>query len=254
MIDTHSHLDMLDNIPEKIKRAKENNITHIINPGISLESTKKAQELSSEYDNVYFLSGIHPEELLEKSYEDILKDLKEVEKIAKDKKCLGIGEIGFEYHYKNLLDKKQKELFKKQIEIAEKLNKPIIIHSRDSFTDTYNILKNNTQKTLIHCFDYGLSEMEKFLELGFYISFTGMITFKNARKEIIECVKRIPENKLLIETDAPFLSPEPKRGEKNEPAFVKYILEKISEIKNIDIKHLENIVNKNTKDFFQNIY
>ncbi|MCF7906465.1 TatD family hydrolase [Patescibacteria group bacterium] len=254
MIDTHCHLDMLDNIPEKIKRAKENNITHIINPGISLESTKKAHKLSSEYDNVYFLSGIHPEELLEKSYEDILKDLKEIEEIAKDKKCLGIGEIGFEYHYENLLDKKQKELFKKQIEIAEKLNKPIIIHSRDSFTDTYNILKNNTQKTLIHCFDYGFSEMEKFLELGFYISFTGMITFKNARKEIIECVKRIPENKLLIETDAPFLSPEPKRGEKNEPAFVKYILEKISEIKNIDIKHLENIVNQNTKDFFQNIY
>jgi len=254
MIDTHCHLDMLDNIPEKIERAKENNITHIINPGISLESTKKAQELSSKYDNIYFLSGIHPEELSEKPYETILEDLKEIEEIAKDKKCLGIGEIGFEYHYENLLDKKQKELFEKQIEIAEKLNKPIIIHSRDSFSDTYNILKNNKQKTLIHCFDYGLSEMENFLELGFYISFTGMITFKNARKEIIECVKRIPENRLLIETDAPFLSPEPKRGEKNEPAFVKYVLEKISEIKRIDIKYLENIINQNTKDFFQGIY
>lgn len=254
MIDTHCHLDMLDDISEKIKRAKENNITHIINPGISLESTKKAQELSSLYDNVYFLSGIHPEELAEKSYENILEDLKRIEEIAKDKKCLGIGEIGFEYHYENLLKKKQKELFEKQIEIAEKLNKPIIIHSRDSFSDTYNVLKNNKQKTLIHCFDYGLSEMEKFLELDFYISFTGMITFKNVRKEIIECVLKIPENRLLIETDAPFLSPEPERGKKNEPAFVKYVLEKASEIKNIDIKYLENIVNKNTRDFFQDIY
>ncbi|MCF7795915.1 TatD family hydrolase [Patescibacteria group bacterium] len=253
MIDTHCHLDMLDDIPEKIKRAKENNVTHIINPGISLESTKKAQKLSCKYDNVYFLSGIHPEELSEKTYEDILEDLKEIKEIAKDKKCLGIGEIGFEYHYENLLDKKQKELFKKQIEIAENLNKPIIIHSRDNFTDTYNVLKNNKQKTLIHCFDYGLTEMEKFLELNFYISFTGMITFKNVRNEIVECVKRIPENRLLIETDAPFLAPEPKRGKKNEPAFVKYILEKISEIKNIDIKQLENIVNQNTKDFFRNI-
>ncbi len=254
MIDTHCHLDMLDNIPEKIKRAKENNITHIINPGISLESTKKIQELSSLYDNVYFLSGVHPEELTKKSYKDILKDLKEIEEIAKNKKCLGIGEIGFEYHYENLLDKKQKELFEKQIEIAERLNKPIIIHSRDSFSDTYNVLKNNKQKTLIHCFDYGLYEMEKFLELGFYISFTGMITFKNVRKEIIECVLKIPENRLLIETDAPFLSPEPKRGKINEPSFVKYILEKASEIKNIDIKHLEDIVNQNTRDFFQDIY
>ncbi len=254
MIDTHCHLDMLDNIPEKIKRAKENNITHIINPGISLESTKIAQELSFKYDNIYFLSGIHPEELSEKSYGNILEDLKEIEEIAKNKKCLAIGEIGLEYHYENLLDKKQKELFEKQIEIAERLDKSIVIHSRDSFFDTYNILKNNKQKTLIHCFDYGLCEMESFLELGFYISFTGMITFKNIRKEITDCVKRIPENRLLIETDAPFLSPEPKRGKKNEPAFVKYILEKISEIKNTDIKHLEGVINQNTKDFFQNIY
>jgi TatD DNase family protein len=245
---------MLDDIPEKIKRAKENNITHIINPGINLESTRKAQELSYKYDNVYFLSGIHPEELDDKSYIDILEDLKEIEEIAKDKKCLGIGEIGLDYHYESLLDKKQKELFKKQIEIAKKLNKPIAIHSRDSFSDTYDILKNNKQKTLIHCFDYGLSEMEKFLELDFYISFTGIITFKNTRKEIIECVKIIPENRLLIETDSPFLSPEPKRGKKNEPSFVKYTLEKISEIKKIDVKCLENIINKNTKDFFQGIY
>lgn len=254
MIDTHCHLDMLDNIPEKIKRAKENNVNKIINPGISLESSKKAQELSLKYDNIYFLSGIHPEELGEKTYENILKDLEEIEEIAKNKKCLGIGEIGFEYHYENLIDKKQKELFETQIEIAEKLNKPIIIHSRDSFSDTYNVLKNTKQKTLIHCFDYGLFEMEKFLELDFYISFTGIITFKNARKEIIECVKKIPENRLLIETDAPFLSPEPKRGNKNEPAFVKYVLEKVSKIKNIETKSLENIINKNTKDFFQGIY
>jgi TatD DNase family protein len=254
MIDTHCHLDILENIPEKIKRAKENNITHIINPGISLESTKNAQKLSSEYDNVYFLSGIHPEELDDKSYEDILEDLKEIEELAKDKKCLGIGEIGLDYHYESLLNKKQKELFEKQIKIAEKLNKPIIIHSRDSFFDTYNILKNTKQKTLIHCFDYGLSEMEKFLELDFYVSFTGMITFKNVRKELVECVKKIPENRLLIETDSPFLSPEPERGKKNEPAFVKYILKKISEIKNINEKDLENIINKNTENFFQGLY
>ncbi|NCC70042.1 TatD family deoxyribonuclease [bacterium] len=254
MIDTHCHLDMLDNIPEKIKKAKENNVNKIINPGISLESSKKAEKLSLKYDNIYFLSGIHPEELGEKTYENILKDLEEIEEIAKNKKCLGIGEIGFEYHYENLIDKKQKELFEAQIKIAEKLNKPIIIHSRDSFSDTYNVLKNTKQKTLIHCFDYGLKEMEAFLNLGFYISFTGMITFKNVRKEIIECVKKIPENKILIETDSPFLSPEPKRGNKNEPAFVKYVLEKVSEIKNIELKSLENIINKNTKDFFQGIY
>ncbi len=248
MIDLHAHLDDpklypdLDNI---IKRANESKVYYIISPSINLDSAKKIIEISKKFENVLSMIGIHPSDT--ESFKD--EDLNEIKKLINNEKIIGIGEIGLDYTYKT--DKKrQKEIFEKQLQLAEEYKLPAIIHIRNTFDEVFDILENYKIIPIWHSCTGNLKEVEKFLEIGGYLSFSGIITFKNAYK-LREVVKLVPLERIFLETDSPYLTPEPYRGKINEPAYVKFIYQKFAEIKNIEIEKLENIINENFKKLFR---
>lgn len=250
MIDTHSHLfdkRFKDDIDECIKRAKENNVSNIVLVGYDDISNHAVYNLSKKYKN-YFLEayGIHPCYVSENYMEEYEKFIK----FIKDKKFYAIGECGLDYYHDKTFINEQKEIFKRQIQLSINLSKPLIIHSRDALNDTYEILKEyNNLKGIMHSYSGSVEYAKKFIDLGFYISISGVVTFKNA-KNIIDVVKEIDINHLLIETDCPYLTPEPNRGKRNESSFVKYVLYKIAEIKQMDVKVVEDIITKNTYKIF----
>ena len=234
MIDTHAHLSIKDyeNIEEVIKNM-QNNI--IIVSGTNIDDCKEVIELTSKYKNVYGTIGIHPTEI-DSSYEETLNF---IEKNLNNKKIVGIGEIGLDYHYE--CDKLiQKEIFIKQIELANKYNKTMVIHSRDAIKDTYDILKqykNDNIKIDIHCYSSSLDMAKEFIKLNGMLGIGGVVTFKNS-KVLKEVVENIDLKYLLLETDSPYLSPEPLRGTKNEPYNIIYVAKKIAEIKNISLEEV----------------
>lgn len=239
MIDTHCHLETLNNIDEVVQKMGNNKM---ITAGTDLESNKKVLELIKKYPNVYGVIGYHPE------FADTTKeeDLEFLEKHINDEKIVGIGEIGLDYYYSKENKEKQTELFKKQIEIAKKYNKTIVIHSREALEDTYNILKEeniNSLKVVMHCYS-GSKEMAlRFKEFNMKFGIGGVVTFKNAAK-LKEVVKSLDLEDLLLETDTPYLTPEPYRGKTNEPYNIIYVAKEIAKIKEID----ENLVLKITTD------
>lgn len=285
MIDTHCHLDFeeyKDNLDDIILDCKKNNINKIINPGSSVKRSQVGFSNSQKYDCVYFACGSHPGEVCDEEnikklndnkdfkladplrpYEDIKNDINEVfTKLIEDKKCVAIGEIGLDYNFINYIlpnssevninkiKELQKELFILQLDMAKKYNKPVIIHNRDSKDDIYDILKKYNLKGVVHCFSEDKDYAKKILDLGFYISFTGNITFKNAKSYIIDAIKYIPENRLLCETDGPFLAPQEFRGQLNYPKYVKYVYDKVCEIKGLEFSKFEELVDKSVKDLF----
>jgi len=250
MIDTHSHLfedEFKDDIDECIQRCKDNNVNKIILVGFSKETNLKAQEYAKKYDIFYPTAGVHPEEC-DLDYKDKFIELEE---FIKNNKIYAIGECGLDYHWDKTYINEQKELLKLQCELAIKLDLPIIIHMRDATKDTYDILKEyKNLRGVMHCYSGSYEMAKEFIKLGFYISLGGPVTFKNA-KEAKLIAKEIPLEKLLIETDCPFLAPEPFRGKRNESSYVKYVCEKIAEIKEIDKKIVDEITTKNAKDLFK---
>ena len=250
MIDTHSHLfedEFKDDIDECIQRCKDNNVNKIILVGFSKETNLKAQEYAKKYDIFYPTAGVHPEEC-DLEYKDKFIELEE---FIKNNKIYAIGECGLDYHWDKTYINEQKELLKLQCELAIKLDLPIIIHMRDATKDTYDILKEyKNLRGVMHCYSGSYEMAKEFIKLGFYISLGGPVTFKNA-KEAKLIAKEIPLEKLLIETDCPFLAPEPFRGKRNESSYVKYVCEKIAEIKEIDKKIVDEITTKNAKDLFK---
>ena len=234
-IDTHCHLDDLDldkkPKEEIIKNAFDNNVSLIINVSTSLKDSIKVANTIKQHSKIYGAIGVHPtmiNDLNNKSYQ-ILEDLinKDVEG-----KIKAIGEFGLDYHWDYTKPSDQLIHFKKHLNLARKHNKTVIIHSRSAFEDTFKILKEYQDlRIIIHCFTYNNEQMNKFLSIGCYISFSGIITFKKKAEELQECVKNIPLNRLLCETDTPLLTPVPHRGKINEPAFVKYVYEKIEELR-----------------------
>ncbi len=250
MIDTHSHLfedEFKDDIDECIQRCKDNNVNKIILVGFSKETNLKAQEYAKKYDIFYPTAGVHPEEC-DLEYKDKFIELEE---FIKNNKIYAIGECGLDYHWDKTYINEQKELLKLQCELAIKLDLPIIIHMRDATKDTYDILKEyKNLRGVMHCYSGSYEMAKEFIKLGFYISLGGPVTFKNA-KEAKLIAKEIPLEKLLIETDCPFLAPEPFRGKRNESSYVKYVCEKIAEIKEIDKKTVDEITTKNAKDLFR---
>ena len=243
LIDTHCHLssDDYDNLDEIIK---EMNGLMIAN-GCGDASNKEVLELINKYQNVYGALGIHPEEI-----ESITKDsFKLIEDNINNKRIVAIGEIGLDYYWTKDNINKQKEIFEYQVRLAEKYNKPVIVHSRDSIQDTYDILKKYNVKGSIHCFSSSLEMANNFIKLGYKIGIGGTITFKNSKK-IQEIVKSIDLENILIETDSPYLSPEPFRGQKNKPSNVYYVAKKISEIKNIDLDTVLKITYENSVKMF----
>lgn len=240
MIDTHCHLEMYDNLSEIIDHMKDG---IMIAAGTDFLSSQKVLEFSCKYSNVYGTIGIHPEEVNHMQLNDLLW----IEKHLNDPKIVGIGEIGLDYHYGKENREKQIEIFKKQLLLAKKYRKTVVIHSRDAIEDTYNILKElkmEDTKIIIHCYSSSLEMAKKFLQFKVKFGIGGVITFKNAVK-LREVVENIDIQNLLLETDSPFLTPEPYRGERNEPYNIIYVAKKIAQIKGISLKEVLEMTRKN---------
>jgi len=226
MIDTHCHLSKkdYDNLEEVIKKMEKH---IIIISGIDDESNKEVIELCNKYDNIYGTLGIHPSEV-----DNITEEIFQfIEENLNNKKIVAVGEIGLDYYWVKDNKEKQKEIFIKQIEIAKKHNKPIVVHSRDAINDIYDILKDYNIKTVLHCFTSSIEMANKFIKLGVKLGIGGVVTFSNA-KTLKEVVKEIDLKHLLLETDSPYLSPD--RGKKNEPYNVIKVADQIARIKGIN--------------------
>ena len=246
LIDTHCHLffDYYDDIDEVIMRAKSEGIGMIIVNGIDRKSNEEVLNLVKKYDIVYGALGIQPQEVNNCNDNDILF----IDKHINDDKIIAIGEIGLDYHYE--CDRElQKKYFIKQLELANKYNKPVIIHSRDCINETYNILKEYNVKGIMHCYSGSVEMARKFNQIGFLIGIGGIATFKNAVK-VIEVIKNIDLEYIVLETDSPYLSPEPYRGSRNEPKNIKIIMEKICNIRGIEYNELSRIVQFNVVRLF----
>lgn len=245
LIDSHAHLDdeKFDNDREEIiSKIKDAGIKNFITAGYSLGSSKKAVELAEKYDFIYATCGISPNDIPQDE-EKMWKQISEIEKMMKKQKnkVVAIGEIGLDYYWEK--DEKMRELqrkaFIKQIELANKLKLPIVIHTREAIMDTLEILKQNLvdKKGVFHCCPQNRELIKEGLKLGFYISFAGPITFKSS-KNAEEMINLVPDNRILIETDSPYLAPEPVRGTRNDCRNVKYIAEKIAKAKNISLEEV----------------
>ncbi len=246
-IDTHCHLskDDYSDIDIVINAARENEVKFLIICGCDKEGIKEAIELADKYNNILLSIGYHPSEASEVS--DI--DLEELEQLLKNnKKVVAVGEIGLDYHWDKENKEAQKTLFKKQIEIAKRLNLPVVIHSRDAFQDTYDILKEAKHRGVIHCFSGNLENAKMYIGIGFYLGIGGVVTFKNTNLK--ETLKEIPIDRIILETDSPYLAPTPHRGEQNEPKYIPLIADEVGKIYKISIDNLQEIIKKNTEKIF----
>ena len=251
IIDTHCHLDDTrydDDINSVIKNALDNKVDKIIIPGADINDLPKAAKIANSYENIYFAAGVHPYEI--DGYDESV-----IRKFAKDPKCVAIGECGLDYfrlpddnvdEYKS----KQKDIFISQIKLAIELNLPLIIHIRDANEDSLKILKEYEDKLVggvLHCFNASPILLE--LSSKFYYGIGGVLTFKNAKK-LVEILPKIPLNRLLIETDAPYLTPEPHRGKRNEPAFTTFVADKMSDILGMSRDEIEGLTTQNAIRLF----
>jgi len=231
--------------------AHESGIKRIINVGADVKSIHTSLDLAKKYDFIFNACGIHPHDA--KTYDDDVEN--QLRQIAKDPKTVAIGEIGLDYYYDNSPRDIQKKVYARQIKLAGELGYPIIIHDRDAHMDCLDILKAEKtpeMKGVFHCYS-GSSEMVKaIVKMGFYISFTGVITFKNARKTI-EAAAAVPIDRLLVETDCPYMSPEPMRGRRNIPDYVRFTAEKLAFIHNVEFYEMCRILWKNTHELFDRL-
>ena len=244
--DTHCHIykEYYENIEEVIKNANENKVNRFINNGCDTLSNKEVIALAKEHKNMYAAVGLHPEYV--DNFKDI--DIKEVIKSLNNPKVIAIGEIGLDYHYTKENKEKQKELLETQLKIAESHNLPVIIHSREATEDTINILKKYKTTGVIHSFSGSLETAKIYIKMGYLLGINGVITFKNSKLK--EVVKNIPLDNIILETDSPYLTPEPYRGKKNEPARILEIAKFICELKGITLEELATITNNNIKRIF----
>lgn len=251
LIDTHCHLDMEafeGDVDAALSRAADANIAYIINIGSDRAGNIKGLEISRKYPNVYSSVGIHPHDA--KTFDEALHD--ELRRWIKEPKVVAVGEIGLDYHYMHSSKEAQIEAFKKQLTLARDSDLPVIIHSREAEDDTMKILRQETSgmSGVLHCFSGDMKTAEEAMELGFYISIAGPVTFKKA-DGLREVAKNIPDERLLIETDAPYLSPEPMRGKRNEPAFLKYTAEAVAKIRGVTLEDLARITTLNANRLFR---
>lgn len=247
-IDTHCHLNFeafSKDYDQVIERAMNAGVKKMILPGSNFKTSKKATEIAKKYPNIYAAVGLHAIHVKD---EDFILDF---EKLARDKNVVAIGETGMDYYYDRTTSDVQKELLEKHIKLAKMVNKPLIIHCRDAYEDLLAVLiaDKNLPKCVMHCYLGNWDYAQVLLEMGFYFSFTGIITFTKDR-ELLNAIKNIPLDRIMIETDSPWLTPEPHRGKQNEPAFVVEVAHKIAEIKNISLEEVEAITTQNAENFF----
>ena len=250
MIDTHTHINCIDDfsIDEILKNASDNGVEKLIVPSAYASDIDIVAELASKYENVYGLLGVHPSEV--KDWTDDLID--KIKECAKSPKIVGIGEIGLDYYWDKSFNDLQKEVFIKQINLANELNFPISVHDREAHKDSFDILTefNKNSIVIMHCFSGSVEFMHECVKQGWYIAIGGVVTFKNAIK-MKEVAKEVPLNKLLIETDAPYLTPVPYRGKTNQPGYVKYVAEEIANLRNTSFEEINEQTTKNAKLVFK---
>lgn len=249
--DSHTHLtdEQYNGMQDEIvENAKKNNVMYMTDIGYNEETSRGAYENSKKYENVYATCGVHPENISEINSD---KDFEFIYELAKEPKVVAIGEIGLDYHYDGDREK-QKNIFIKQIKIANTLHKPVVIHSRYADMDMLEILKNNKIENgfVMHCFSSSVEVLKEMLKLDAYISIAGTVTFKNARS-LIEVAKLIPEEKLLVETDAPYLAPEPHRGTRNESAYVVNTAQKIADLRECALDIIAKATTENAFRFYK---
>lgn len=248
IFDSHAHYTdkaFNDDRTELLGSLTESGICGVINCGADLKSSYESCQLATDYPFIYFACGIHPEEVdnLPKDYIDQLKNL------ATNQRCVAIGEIGLDYYWRQDNKDLQKKIFKEQLLLAKELSLPVIIHDRDAHEDTLTILKEFKPKGVLHCFSGSVEMAKEVLKLGMYIGLGGAVTFKNARKPV-EVAQMLPTEKLLLETDCPYMAPVPMRGKRNNSAYITYVAEKIGEIKNIPPQEILDITSNNAKELF----
>ncbi len=239
IFDTHTHYndEVFDGDREEVlKRIQAEGVGRVVDIGASMESTEAAVKLSEVYDFIYATAGVHPSDI-DRLAEDDMERLKE---IAGKEKVVAIGEIGLDYHYENIDKELQKRWFVRQLELAREVGLPVCIHSRDAAKDTLDIMQAAHSEEIggvIHCFSYGWDMAKIYLNMGFYLGIGGVLTFKNARK-LKEVVEKAPLERLVLETDAPYLAPEPYRGKRNASYYLKYVVDEIAAIKGITSKEV----------------
>ena len=246
IIDTHAHYDdeaYDEDRAEVLKQIKEAGVEQLMNIACSKKSIETTNNLTLEYDFIYGALGIHPSDADDYN-EEVRADI--ISKVKSNKKILAIGEIGLDYYWDENPDREvQKFVFREQMRLAEELNLPVVIHDRDAHADTLEIMKSFPNvKGVVHCFSGSVEFAKECVKLGYYIGITGVVTFKNARK-ICEVVEAIPLDKLLVETDCPYMAPTPYRGKRNKSDYIEHIIEQISKIKEIDPKEVNMAVNNN---------
>ena len=247
LIDTHAHIyydDYSNRMDDMIKKAMDKGIEKIISVGVDLATSEECIQLAEKYSSVYATCGYHPHDAAKapKGY------LYELEQFYAHHKVVAVGEIGLDYHYNFSAQKDQKKVYQEQLEMAHALSLPTVVHCRESDDDVLSGIQQSGHETgVIHCFASDLDFANSILETGFYISFTGLITFV---KELEEVVIEIPLEKMMVETDSPYLSPKPHRGKKNEPAFVVHVAEKIAELKEISLEEVAAATTETAHNLF----
>lgn len=252
LLDSHAHYndERFDEDREQLLESIYNEgVTTVINAGYNLDSSKKAIEIAKTHDCVYATIGVSPNDIdnLKEDYLNILENM------AINNKVVAIGEIGLDYYWNKENKEAQRKVFIEQIKLANKLELPIVIHTREAVMDTIDILKNQIEcknKGVFHCCPLNIELIKEALKLGFYISFAGPVTFKNS-KNANEVVKQVPMERILIETDSPYLSPEPLRGKRNDSRNVKYVAQKIADIKEIPLEEVAKQTYENAKKIFK---
>ena len=248
LIDTHCHLffdELKEDLSSVLKRAADLGVTKFICVGTNIEDSKESYNLALNYENIFSTAGVHPHDTEEvaENYIDELYNL------LKDKKVVAVGEIGLDY-FKELSDiSVQKKIFAEQLELAQKINKPIVFHNRDSDDDIINTLSEFPNVYgVAHCFSSTYDVAKKLIDMGFYISFSGNLTFKNSH--LPDVAKRLPIDRLLVETDSPFLSPVPHRGKTNEPGRARFVADLLARLHNLSINEVAQITTTNAKAIF----
>ena len=247
--DTHAHYDdkAFDEDRDSLLAAlPEAGVTLVIDPGCDVKSSRAAIELAARYEHVYAAVGIHPEELGDFTEEN----LNEIAHLARDGKCVAIGEIGLDYYWDDTYKAEQKELFRRQIELALELSKPIIVHDREAHGDSLELVSRYPElRGVFHCFSGSLEMARELVRRGWYVGLTGVVTFKNARKAV-EVASSIPLERLLIETDCPYMAPVPYRGRRNDPSLVPLVAEKIAELRGLSVETVAQATTQNACRLF----
>lgn len=252
IFETHAHYDddaFDDDREQLLKEMHDGGIDYIVNIGCSMENSRHIVDMVKEYDFLYGTVGVHPSDI------DGLTDadMRELEKLAQAKKILAIGEMGLDYHYDNVVKEEQAKWFVAQLEIAKRCDMPVVIHSRDAAKDTLDIVKshhNGVTPGIIHCFSYGVEMAKTYLDMGYYIGVGGVVTFKNAKK-LKEVVEYTPLERIVLETDAPYLAPTPYRGKRNCSLYLRHVAEEIATLKGVSVEEVCAVTYENAKTVYK---